>query len=100
MIQPSFAAQIRTRDGRVLHFDDPGCLLLAVDGGDLDPAAVYFHHRREERWIERREVGFVPVPTSPMGYGLAAVDRASPGALSPAQALDRARARETARRSD
>jgi copper chaperone NosL len=96
--EPAFAAQLHTEAGEVLYFDDPGCLLLFVDERAPDVHAMYFHHLREDRWLSEEEVGFVPVETTPMGYGLGAVDRAAPDAIGIEDALRRAREREAARR--
>jgi hypothetical protein len=81
---PAFAAQLHTADGRVLHFDDPGCaiLLMAERADGLRVKALYFHHLREDRWLAADESGFVAVKQSPMGFGFGAVSRAEPGAIS------------------
>lgn len=94
--EPGFAAQLQLRDGRVLFFDDPGCLLLYADETAPDPHAAYFHHLEEDRWIPRDAVGFVRAEPSPMGYGLGAVDR-NRAELSPEEALAIARTRDAAR---
>ncbi len=86
---PSWAAQFATRDGDVLAFDDPGCLLRYEHEHAADSHAAWFHHRREDRWIPRESVGFAIAGPSPMGYDLAAVDAQEPGAIS----LDEARRR-------
>jgi copper chaperone NosL len=95
---PRFAAQLQTREGRVLHFDDPGCLLLYEHERAPDARASYFHDAHSERWIPRASVAFAPLEPSPMGYGLAAQERGAAGELSWAQALERALARDAARR--
>lgn len=78
-----FAAQLQLKDGRVLNFDDPGCLFHYREKlSGAAEHATYFHHLREERWLAQSEVGFVPVSPTPMGYGLGAVDKGEPGALS------------------
>ena len=73
---PAWAAQRHTAAGEVLHYDDPGCLLAALDeaGDGAAPAdrALYFHHHAAERWLRSDEVEFAEVNGSPMGYGLAA----------------------------
>jgi copper chaperone NosL len=94
---PAFAAQLQTRDGVVASFDDPGCLLAALPAY-AEVRALWFHHGAEERWLPGEGVGFVPVPRSPMGYGLAAVAAGAPGALSLEEARARV-ARAQARRS-
>ena len=94
---PAFSAQLQIRDGRTLDFDDPGCLLLYVDEERPDVHAIWFHHHGEERWIPRREAGFVRVSDSPMGYGLAAVDGSAAEVLSYEEALEHAEKRDAAR---
>lgn len=95
---PSFAAQLRSEDGRRLYFDDPGGLLLWEARQDVAVEQAWFHHVREDRWIPRDEVAFVQASETPMGYGLGAVERGTEGAMSYAEALEQARAREAARR--
>jgi len=90
---PSFAAQLQTADGEIFNFDDPGCLLRWRAEHVQSVRAVWFHHLRDERWLPEAEVAFVPVARTPMGYGLGAVDAATPGALSRAQAEARVAAR-------
>jgi hypothetical protein len=94
--EPAFAAQLQLKDGRVLDFDDPGCLFLWLDGHPHDAApsavhAMYFHHKSEDRWLPRAQVGFVPMSPSPMGFGLAAVDASTAGALGLPDAIARVR---------
>lgn len=90
--EPSFAAQVQWDDGRVVHYDDPGCLLVDAWNapGGLDAAhAVWFHHRSEPRWIALADVGFEPVEHTPMDFGLAAVERVEhDGALDPERARE------------
>lgn len=87
--EPAFAAQVNTTDGRTHAFDDPGCLFLWLDENHPEIRSVWFHHHRERRWISRDLVAFVAVDKSPMGFGLAAVDANTPGAIG----LDDARRR-------
>lgn len=90
--EPAFAAQLQTRDGQVLNFDDPGCLLLHVDEHRPAIHAIWFHHVREDRWVAASKTAFVPASPSPMGHGLGAVDAGAAGALTYAEALDRVKA--------
>lgn len=87
-----FAAQAQTADGRVLNFDDPGCLFEWLDGFSSAPRALYFHHVAEDRWLSTDQVAFQTGAVSPMGHGLAAVERGKPGSVSieEARALVRA----------
>ena len=83
---PHYAAQIQTRDGRVLFFDDPGCLLQYEKDHHPEEQAVYFHHSREPRWMPKAATGFVKAARTPMNWGLAAVDaeEANHGDAAPA----------------
>jgi hypothetical protein len=89
--EPRFAAQLQTRDGRVINFDDPGCLFIYVSRYHPAVRAVYFHRMDGEEWLNEDRVGFVPVMMSPMGYNLGAVPRDTPGSLSYAEALEKMR---------
>jgi copper chaperone NosL len=90
---PHFAAQLTTEDGEVLSFDDPGCLLATLEDRAPRVRALWFHHVREERWLDAAQVAFEEGDATPMGYGLGAVDAGTPGALS----LDQARLRVATR---
>jgi len=79
----AYAAQLQTADGRVLDFDDPGCL-FRYELHDTGPVhAIWFHHVREERWLSAAETGFIAIGPSPMGYDLGAVETGVDGALEP-----------------
>lgn len=93
-----FAAQLHTGDGEILHFDDPGCLLLHEHAHAPEATRVYFQEMRGDAWLTRAEAGFIPAETTPMGYGLGAVERTTADALSPEAALALALARERERR--
>jgi copper chaperone NosL len=88
--EPAFAAQLVTRGGDVLAFDDPGCLFHYLEEQRPDVHRMWFHDSTAERWLTPEEVGFVRGAQTPMNYGLAAVPVATPGAL----ALDAARRRD------
>lgn len=84
--EPAFAAQLHEKDGRVHHFDDPGCLFAYERDAHPKTHEVWFHHLREDRWMRASETGFIPVAESPMGFGLGAVDASVPKAMSSAEA--------------
>lgn len=87
--EPGFAAQVVTKDGRCQAFDDPGCLFLYLDERADAPHGIWFHHAHEDRWIAADAVAFVEASPTPMGFGLAAVDKGTQGAME----LDVARRR-------
>lgn len=71
---PAFAAQLHAMDGDVRHYDDPGCLLADLAESDATTwHAAWLHHHRDARWIPIEKAAFLPVPHSPMGYGLGVV---------------------------
>ena len=80
--EPRFAAQLQTKQGDILNFDDPGCLLQYRGQRKPDVHAIYFHDLESDRWLKEAEVGFVPVDPTPMGYNLGAVPKHTPSALS------------------
>jgi hypothetical protein len=94
---PSYAAQLQTTDGAVLHFDDPGCLLLYQREVEPEVHAVWLHHVHEDRWLARERARFVLSGPSPMGYGLGAVDEGATDTLRWEEALEQARSRDAAR---
>ncbi len=81
---PRFAAQLQTRDGEVLQFDDVGCLFVYLDRVRPDVHAIYVRDSTADRWLRRGDAAFVPARETPMGYGLAAMprDRAKADALA------------------
>ena len=87
--EPAYAAQLQLADGTVLDFDDVGCLFMYLDATAPQVHAAYLHHVREERWMVQEKVGFVPAGPSPMDYGLGAVERATEGGLTFAEARER-----------
>lgn len=86
---PRFAAQLETQEGAIQSFDDPGCLLVTLATRSGGVGALWFHHMREDRWLDAAHVAFEETAWTPMGYGFGAVGAGTPGALS----LDEARAR-------
>lgn len=94
-----FAAQLQLTDGRVLAFDDPGCLMGWLDQSAPPPEvhATWLHHHTEDRWLARTDTAFVPVTPTPMGFGLAAVAAGTPGALTWDDAAARVRGQRSAR---
>ncbi|MFO0727811.1 MAG: nitrous oxide reductase accessory protein NosL [Myxococcota bacterium] len=79
--EPGFAAQAQLEDGTILNFDDPGCLLSWSGEPHPKVHAIYLHHHREDRWLVPEAAGFVPAQPTPMGFGLAVVDKTSSTAI-------------------
>ena len=78
---PAFAAQVQLADGRVLDFDDPGCMLLFEAKNTQPVHAIYVHEMNGTRWLPKGRAMFVHVPATPMGFGLGAVEIGTPGAI-------------------
>lgn len=87
--EPGFATQVQAEDGRVLNFDDPGCMLIWLERNSAPVRAVWLHHHTRDEWLSREQARFVPTTPTPMGFGLAVVDASLPGALSFAEARAR-----------
>lgn len=87
--EPAMAAQAQLADGRVLNFDDPGCMLSWLARNSAPPRAIYLHHHLKELWLSKEEAAFEPVLSSPMGFNLGAVEKGAPGSISFEEALHR-----------
>lgn len=85
-----YAAQLQTKDGLVHDFDDPGCLFIYLEENPTETHGLYFHHLREERWLQAPEVEFVTAGPSPMAFDLGAVDPGTDGAFNLGSARERA----------
>ena len=84
---PTYASALVTREGQTFAFDDPGCLLAYM----MDHPASYAHlwFSDGSRWYTESEVAFQTGQPSPMGSGLHAVPKGTPGALSVGEASSR-----------
>lgn len=76
----AWAAQVQLKDGRVLDFDDCGCLFRFTAREATPVHAVYYRHLREDRWLAEVEAAFISAGPSPMGYDLGAVAAGTTGA--------------------
>ncbi len=93
--EPGFAAQAQLKDGQVLNFDDPGCLLQWMDKNQAPLHAAYVHHHKADRWLPLAQAGFVHVMPTPMGFGLGAVDANTSDAITVEKARVRVRGDHT-----
>lgn len=90
---PRFAAQLHTSEGDVMSFDDPGCLFDYLQGSKAPVHALYFRNYDTDGWLTEAGVGFLPVDDSPMGYGIRAVPKDTPGARDLAWAKEQVMSR-------
>lgn len=91
---PRYAAEVVTADGEAHAFDDAGCALRYL-AAHADAPHAWFRDASststaDDRWIALADVAFTTGATTPMGSGLAAVRRGTPGALDVAAATARA----------
>ena len=96
--EKGFAAQLQLADGRVLNFDDPGCMFSWLGEHTDEVHATWLHHRTDDRWLRRDEVRFVEASPTPMGFGIAAVDASAPLAMRWEQAAQKIQAAKGASR--
>ena len=83
---PRHAAQLVTLAGEVLSFDDPACALRYVEEHHPTIHRLWFHHSTSDRWLPADETSFLTDGITPMGSGLLAVERGTPGAIELAAA--------------
>jgi hypothetical protein len=64
------AAEYLLSGAVVKKFDDPGCLFDSLRGEGAAPAAVYFQHHNQDRWVPDSEAWFATTPQTqtPRGY--------------------------------
>jgi len=96
-----FATQVRSAlDGKVRHFDDPGCAALHGVAADDE---VWVRDQAGERWLDGRKVRFSTGHTTPMGYGYGTTVEDTtveePGSLDWATLVAQVQERERERRN-
>ncbi len=81
---PRFAAEVRTPDGMLHRFDDPGgaILWMAAHGVDAAATEVWVMNMRDGKtWLDARKAYFVRARATPMDYGYGAIAQQEKGAL-------------------
>jgi copper chaperone NosL len=79
LADPRFAGQLVTRTGRVIPFDDVGCLATFVATGGVAPAEIHSlwvnDFARPDSMLEVTDAVFLRTDSlrTPMDYGLAAL---------------------------
>lgn len=79
--EPRHAAEIVTRAGEALVFDDPGCLFEYTLRQKPSIERAWFHGEGEQ-WHDFANVAFLTNGSTPMGSGLLAVPKGTEGAVS------------------
>lgn len=81
---PHFATEVRTPDGKLHRFDDPGGAVLWMDAHGIDAAAagVWVMNMRDGKtWLDAHTAWFVPAQATPMDYDYGAIAQHEDGAL-------------------
>ncbi len=78
---PAYASALIEREGKMLAFDDPGCLFKYILENHPNLHAMWFHDGSQDRWVREQEVAFTTGHVSPMGSGLMPVLAGTPGAI-------------------
>lgn len=84
---PEYAGALVERDGTTRYFDDAACVLLYVAEHAPPVRHLWFHHA--DHWYHQEDVAFSLGGLTPMGSGLVAVPKGTPGALSVGEASGR-----------
>lgn len=79
---PSFSAQLVTRDGERFEFDDPACVFHFIADRHPSIGNVWFRDHGSQDWLPWSTAGFVPAKGAPMDGGFAAVPAGTAGAVS------------------
>jgi hypothetical protein len=74
-------------------------LFLYLERERLTVREAWFRHAYQDRWLARSAVAFAPHGNTPMGFGLAAVDAGTQGAIDFATAHAAVNSSETAVRA-
>ena len=71
------SAQIIMKEGTVLVFDDPGCMVIWMDAHKIDPKTLkmWVYTRDTHRWIEAQKAHYSQTDPTPMGYGFGAYEK-------------------------
>jgi len=66
-------AQVIAPDGRTWFFDDPGCMVLWLEGKSFkDSAKLWVHTLDTEKWVDARDTSYSAVEHTAMHYGFGA----------------------------
>lgn len=82
---PHFVTEVRTKDGVLHHFDDPGGAVIWMDEHQVNPALseVWVMDVRDGKtWLDAHTAWFVKAQTTPMDYGYGALAEKRQGAIS------------------
>jgi len=67
------AAQVVVPDGRTWFFDDPGCMVLWLEGkGFKEDAKLWVHTLDSKKWVDARKASYSVTEHSAMHYGFGA----------------------------
>lgn len=79
---PAYGSALVLGDGKMLPFDDPGCLLKYMMDQKPSVHAMWFHDGAQDRWLRESEAAFTGGHVSPMGSGLMPVPAGTPSSMT------------------
>ncbi|MEA3433575.1 MAG: hypothetical protein U9R13_03260 [Campylobacterota bacterium] len=77
-----YAAQLITKDGDTYFYDDIGCVVLWLENHSPDTQIILTKTLDTHQWIDAKKAWYSRIAPSPMGYGLAAVEKHKEGLVS------------------
>ena len=77
-----YAAQLISKDGNTYFFDDIGCVVLWLENHSPDIQIILTQTLDTHQWIDAKKAWYSRIAPSPMGYGLAAVEKHKEGLVS------------------
>jgi hypothetical protein len=78
---PSHAAQALSHDGKVLFFDDIGCLVKWFEKHKNTGAVLYVFAQDTQQWIIAEKAWFAVTESTPMRYGFGAYENKKRGMI-------------------
>ncbi|BDY12422.1 hypothetical protein [Hydrogenimonas cancrithermarum] len=71
------SAELVRKNGEVVVFDDPGCMVLWMEAHHVDPSHVrlWVYSRDMHRWIDATKAHYSQTDPTPMGYGFGAYEK-------------------------
>ncbi len=76
---PHFSAQVVTKAGEHLFFDDLGCALIWMSRNEkrAQGSVLYATDALSGKWVERKDAIFVTPYVTPMSYGIGVLSKGS-----------------------
>ena len=69
-----YAVQLVTKEGNTYFFDEIGCLVLWLKNNKVNIEKIFTKTVDTDRWIDARIAYYSRIASTPMGYGLTALE--------------------------